>query len=248
MGYVGVVTAACLARDGHKVVGVDVSQDKVDLINQGKSPIVEPGLGVLLNRAVRSGHIQATVNAETAVLTTKISLISVGTPPTGKGEPDLSYVIDVCKDIALAVKQKGTSHIVILRSTVPPGTLEYCQNIMEQVTGKNLISTVFNPEFLRESSAIRDHDYPPYTIIGTESPMAEQAVRQLYKRVQAPVIVAKPRVAEMVKYAANAWHATKVSFANELGRISKAFGVDGREVMDVIVQDKKYQFQITIEK
>ena len=239
MGYVGVVTAACLARDGHQVIGVDVSQDKVDLINQGESPIVEPGLGDLLKEAVQSGHIKATVNAETAVVTTEVSLISVGTPPIARGEPDLGYVIDVCKDIALAVKQKGVRHVVILRSTVPPGTLEYCQNLMEKVAGKHLISTVFNPEFLRESSAIKDHYHPPYTIIGTESPVAEQAVRQLYEKVKAPVLVVTPKVAEMVKYVANTWHATKVSFANEIGRISKAFGVDGREVMNVIVQDEK---------
>ena len=239
MGYVGVVTAACLARDGHNVIGVDISPDKVDLINQGKSPIIEPGLGDLLKEAVQSGNIRATVDAETAVVTTEISLISVGTPPIAQGEPDLSYVIDVCKDIALSVKQKGTSHVVMLRSTVPPGTLEYCQNLMEQVAGKDLISTAFNPEFLRESSAIKDHDCPPYTIIGTESSVAEQAVRQVYEKVKAPVLVVKPEVAEMVKYVANTWHATKVSFANEIGRISKAFGVDGREVMNVIVQDEK---------
>ena len=239
MGYVGVVTAACLARDGHQVIGVDISPDKVDLINQGESPIFEPGLGDLLKEAVQSGHIRATVEAETAVMNTEISLISVGTPPIAQGEPDLSYVIDVCKEIALAVKKKGSSHVVMLRSTVPPGTLEHCQNLMEQVAGKDLINTVFNPEFLRESTAIKDHDYPPYTIIGTESPIAEEVVREIYKNVKAPVLVVKPKVAEMVKYVANTWHATKVSFANEIGRISKAFNVDGREVMNVIVQDEK---------
>ncbi|MDJ0596060.1 MAG: UDP-glucose/GDP-mannose dehydrogenase family protein [Pleurocapsa sp. MO_226.B13] len=239
LGYVGVVTAACLSRDGHQVVGVDISQNKVDLINQGKSPIIEPDLEELLEQGVRSGRIHATTDAETAVKTTEISLISVGTPPIAQGEPDLSYVINVCKDIALAVKKKATSHVVMLRSTVPPGTLEHCQNIMERVVGKSLINTAFNPEFLREGSAIKDYDYPPYTIIGTESSIAEQAVRQLYETVKAPILVVKPTVAEMVKYVANTWHATKVSFANEIGRISKAFGVDGREVMNVIVQDEK---------
>ncbi len=239
MGYVGVVTAACLARGSHHIVGVDINPDKVALINQGESPIIEPGLGDLLKKAVQSGHIQATLDAETAVMTTEISLISVGTPPIAQGEPDLSYVIAVCKDIALAVKKKGTSHVVMLRSTVPPGTLEHCQNLMEQVAGKDLISTAFNPEFLREGSAIKDYEYPPYTIIGTEFSVAEQAVRKLYEQVKAPVLVVRPKVAEMVKYVANTWHATKVSFANEIGRISQAFGVDGREVMNVIVQDEK---------
>lgn len=239
MGYVGVVTAACLARDNHQVIGVDISSNKVALIQQGKSPIVEPGLDDLLQQGVRSGCIQATVDGEAAVMDTEMSLISVGTPPIARGEPDLSYVIDVCKEIALAVKKKGKPHIVMLRSTVPPGSLKYCQGMMEQVTGKNLISTAFNPEFLREGSAIADYDYPPYTIIGTESALAEQAIRQLYVRVKAPVIVVQPAIAEMVKYVANTWHATKVSFANEIGRIAKAFEVDGREVMSIIVQDEK---------
>lgn len=239
LGYVGVVTAACLARDGHYVVGVDISQEKVALINQGETPIIEPGLAELLQQGVESGRIQATVDAETAVETTEISLISVGTPQIAMGQPDLSYVIDVCKEIALAVKKKATSHVVMLRSTVPPGTLQHCQELMEQVTGKNAIATAFNPEFLREGSAIKDYDYPPYTIIGTESIVAERTVRQLYEKVAAPILVVQPTVAEMVKYVANTWHATKVSFANEIGRISKAFGVDGREVMNVVVQDEK---------
>lgn len=239
MGYVGVVTAACLARDSHQVIGVDVNPSKVALINQGKSPIIEPGLEDLLRQGVQLGQIEGTVDAEAAVMTTEMSLISVGTPPTAQGKPDLSYVIDVCKDIALAVKKKGAPHVVMLRSTVPPGTLEHCQNLMDQVAGHGLISTVFNPEFLREGSAIRDYDCPPYTIIGTDSDIAEQAVRKLYKDVDAPILVVKPAVAEMVKYVANTWHATKVSFANEIGRIAKAFDVDGREVMNVIVQDEK---------
>ena len=239
MGYVGVVTAACLARDNHQVIGVDVSMDKVALIQQGKSPIVEPGLSDLLQQGVCCGRIQATVDGEAAIANTEISLISVGTPPIAQGEPDLSYVIDVCKEIALAVKKKGKSHIVMLRSTVPPGTLEYCQEIMERVTGKDLIRTAFNPEFLREGSAIKDYDCPPYTIIGTNYPLSEQAIRKLYAQVKAPVIVVQPAIAEMVKYVANTWHATKVSFANEIGRIAKAFGVDGREVMNIIVRDEK---------
>lgn len=239
LGYVGIVTAACLARDGHQVIGVDISSDKVSLINKGESPIVEPGLEELLQQGISNRNIQATVDAETAVQSTEISLISVGTPPISQGEPDLTYVIDVCKEIALAVKKKGTPHVVMLRSTVPPGTLATCQKLMEEVTGKELITTVFNPEFLREGSAIKDYDCPPYTIIGTDFPVAEQAVRKLYERVRAPIMVVKPAVAEMVKYVANTWHATKVSFANEIGRISQAFGVDGREVMNVIVQDKK---------
>ncbi len=239
LGYVGVVTAACLARDGNQVIGVDLNPDKVALIAQGKSPIIEPGLEALLHQAVQSGNIKATMDAESAVMESEISSISVGTPPIERGEPDLSYVIDVCKDIALAVKRKNSPHVVMLRSTVPPGTLKYCQNLMTEIAGEGLIQSAFNPEFLREGSAIKDYDRPPYTIIGTESPVAEQAVLQLYAQVKARILVVKPEVAELVKYVANTWHAAKVSFANEIGRLAKAFGVDGREVMNIIVQDEK---------
>ncbi len=239
LGYVGVVTAACLARDGNQVIGVDLNPDKVALIAQGKSPIIEPGLEALLYQGVNSGNIKATMDAESAIMESEISLISVGTPPIERGEPDLSYVIDVCKDIALAVKRKNSPHVVMLRSTVPPGTLQYCQNLMTSITEKNLIQSAFNPEFLREGSAIKDYDSPPYTIIGTESPVAEQVVRQLYAQVKARILVVKPEVAELVKYVANTWHAAKVSFANEIGRLAKAFRVDGREVMNIIVQDEK---------
>lgn len=239
LGYVGVVTAACFARDGHQVIGVDSNPNKVTLIARGESPIIEPNLEDLLKKGVQSGHIRATIDAKAAIMESEISLISVGTPPMERGEPDLSYVISVCKDIALAVKHKNSPHVVMLRSTVPPGTLKYCQNLMEEIVGENLIQTAFNPEFLREGSAIRDYDCPPYTIIGTESSLAEQAVRSLYAKVKAKVLVVKPEVAELVKYVANTWHAAKVSFANEIGRLAKAFEIDGREVMNIIVQDEK---------
>ena len=239
LGYVGVVTAACLARDGHEVIGVDVNLSKVTLIKNGKSPIIEPGLEDLLKQGVKAGRIQATTDAEAAILASDISLISVGTPPIEWGEPDLSYVFGVCKEIAVAVGRKATRHIVVLRSTVPPGTLQKCQNLFEEVAGENLVHTAFNPEFLREGTAIEDYDCPPYTIIGTNSNFAETTLRKIYADLEAPVLVNKPEVSEMVKFVANTWHAAKVSFANEIGRMAKAFGIDGREVMNVIVQDKK---------
>ncbi|MHC5821644.1 MAG: nucleotide sugar dehydrogenase [Nostoc sp.] len=239
LGYVGVVTAACLARDGHEVIGVDVNPEKVDLIAKGESPIVEPGLSQLLVEGVAAKLIRATTDAEAAVLASDISLISVGTPPIERGEPDLTYVWNVCKQIGKAAIHKNESHVVVLRSTVPPGTLEKCQNLLDSLIGDHSIHLAFNPEFLREGSAIKDYDQPPYTIIGTESPVAEAAVRQMYATVDAPFTLVKPSVAEMVKYVANCWHAAKVGFANEIGRVAKAFGVDGREVMNIIVQDTK---------
>ncbi len=240
LGYVGVVTAACLARDGYQVIGVDVNPEQVALVAKGEYPISEPGLAELLRQGVESGKIEATTDVQAAVIGTEISLISVGTPPLERGEPDLSYVIDVCKKIAVAVQQQGVPHVVVLRATVPPGTLERCQDLMKRLAGEGLIHCAFNPEFLREGSAIEDYDCPPYTIIGSESAVAKQAVAQLYARVQAPMVFVKPAVAEIVKYFANNWHITNVNFANEIGKIAKAFGVDGREVMNLIVQDQKW--------
>ncbi|MEB3360068.1 MAG: UDP-glucose/GDP-mannose dehydrogenase family protein [Synechococcales bacterium] len=245
LGYVGVVTAACLARDGHEVIGVDINADKVALVNSGKSPIVEPGLDHLLTDGVNAGRIRATTEADEAVLATEVSLISVGTPATDRGEPELSYVFGVCKEIGAAVYRKPDPHVVVLRSTVPPGTLEQCAQLFRETARVDSVSLAFNPEFLREGSAIGDYDQPPYTIIGTTDPTAEQAVRQMYAAVDAPIIVTPPAVAEMVKYVANTWHATKVSFANEVGRIAKGFGLDGRDVMNLIVQDTKLNISPT---
>lgn len=239
LGYVGAVTAACFARDGHEIVGVDVNPDKAALIAKGESPIIEPGLAKLLTAGVASGQIRTTTDTEEAVLATDASLISVGTPPSERGEPDLSYVWNVCKDIGTAVRRKATDHVVVLRSTVPPGTLKRCQDFFAANVDTATVHLAFNPEFLREGTAVCDYDQPPYTIIGTESTIAEAAVRAMYARVNAPVIVVKPAIAEMVKYVSNGWHAAKVSFANEIGRIAKAFGVDGRDVMNIVTQDHK---------
>jgi GDP-mannose 6-dehydrogenase len=247
LGYVGAVTAACFARDGHEVIGVDVNPEKVALIARGETPIIEPGLGELLANGVANGRIQATTNAEEAIIASEASLISVPTPAMERGEPDLSYVWDVCKEIATTVHRKavsnelacGAAHVVVLRSTVPPGTLERCQQIFDDVVGADRVHLAFNPEFLREGTAIQDYDHPPYTIVGTQSPIAEATVREMYAKVNAPVHVVKPAVAEMVKCVANGWHAAKVGFANEIGRIAKGFGVDGRDVMNIITQDTK---------
>lgn len=239
LGYVGAVTAACLSRDGHEVIGVDTNPEKVASINRGESPIIEPGLNELLSEGVQLGRIRATRDFHTAVLESEITLISVGTPPTAKGEPDLSFVRGVTREIGTAIAGKGTPHLVVLRSTVPPGTLRECLRIMEAIAGPGMVQAAFNPEFLREGTAIRDYDHPPYTILGTESEEAARTLEGIYAGVDAPVLVTRPEVAEMVKYVANTWHAVKVGFANEIGRIAKAIGVDGREVMDIIIQDTK---------
>ena len=240
LGYVGVVMAACLTRDGHTVVGVDVNAEKVARLARGESPIVERGLSELLSAGVVAGRLGATTDAVQAVVSTDLSLVSVGTPAGLDGSPDLSYVDTVCREIGRAIAMVDKDHVVVMRSTVPPGTSECCAKTIAAMAGSGCrIHFAFNPEFLREGSAIRDYDHPPYTLIGTQDPKAADALRALYSDLDAPVYVTPLAVAEMVKYVANAWHATKISFANEIGRISKAWGIDGRDVMRVITADSK---------
>jgi len=239
LGYVGVVTAACLARDGHEVIGVDVNRDKVEAINSGRSPIVEPGLAGLLREGVDAGHIRAIIDAKRAVGDSEISLISVGTPSSSRGAPFLGHVLKVSTEIGDAIAVAQTPHVVVLRSTVPPGTLVKCAEVVRARAAGVEVDFAFNPEFLREGSAIADFDHPSYTVIGTASELAEAALRRMYAAVQAPFLVVAPEVSEMVKYVANCWHAAKIGFANEVGRVAKSFGVDGRIVMDIIAQDTK---------
>lgn len=239
LGYVGTVSAACMAQDGHIVIGVDAQDSKVEALNRGHSTIIEPSLENLLQEGISAGRISATTNVCHAIKKSVVSLISVGTPPRADGGPDLSFVDTVCREIGRAIRAKGEPHVIILRSTVPPGTLERCRTLLEEEAGETPVHVAFNPEFLREGSAVRDYVEPPYTIIGTKDAQAEAAVRELYAKVEAPVIVVKPAVAEMIKYVANAWHATKIGFANEVGRVAHGFEVDGREVMQIIAADTK---------
>lgn len=239
LGYVGTVTAGCLARDGHDIIGVDVNPDKVRLVSRGESPIIEPGLSKLLAQAVSAGRLNATTSAAEAIANTDLSLISVGTPPSKTGAPDLGFVFHVLDEIASAIRAKAQNHVVVLRSTVPPGTMARCKEVLDAKTGAACAHLAFNPEFLREGSAIADYDNPPYTVIGTRDQVAETAVREIYRTVPGAVLVVAPELAEMVKYVANAWHATKIGFANEIGRIAKAFDVDGRVVMEIATRDTK---------
>ena len=239
LGYVGTVTSACLARDGHSVVGVDINADKVATLSAGRSPIIEPALAELLEQGVRAGRVRATSDSLQAVAETDVSLISVGTPSQANGSPDLGYVERVCSDIGGAIRAKETAHTVVLRSTVPPGTTERCAAIVRQAAGGAVVRMAFNPEFLREGSAIYDYDHPPYTVVGTDDPDAERDVRAMYEGVAAPFIVVAPAVSEMLKYIANSWHATKIVFANEVGRLAKEWDVDGREIMALMARDHK---------
>jgi GDP-mannose 6-dehydrogenase len=239
LGYVGMVGAVCLARDGISVVGVDVNPDKVAMVTHGRAPLVEPGLQDLLEWAVKSGRLEATRSAYDAVNSTDVSFVAVGTPSQPDGSLDVSLVLKVCDQIGAAVAAKGRQHLVVIRSTVSPGTTGRCREILRKHSKKSLISIAFNPEFLREGTAIKDYDTPAYTIIGTSDPQAEQILREIYANVRASIIVTTPRVAETIKLVANAWHATKVAFANEIGRLGNTLQFDAGEVMNLLIQDSK---------
>ncbi|MBA2359640.1 MAG: UDP-glucose/GDP-mannose dehydrogenase family protein [Actinobacteria bacterium] len=239
LGYVGTISAACLARDGHTVVGVDVNAEKVRLVALGETPVLEPDLDRLVAEGVSSGRLRATTDAFEAVQGSDLALITVGTPAGEDGGPDLTYVLAVSREIGLAAGREGRAQVVALRSTAPPGTLARCAEIILEAAAGVPVHLASNPEFLREGSAVWDYDRPPYTLIGTDDPRAESALREAYAGVNAPLLVVAPAVAEMVKYAANAWHAAKIAFSNEIAQIAKAFDVDGRQVMELLRSDTK---------
>ena len=243
MGYVGAVCAACMAHRGHTIVGVDVSQQKVAMVNAGKSPIVEPGLDELLAAGKAAGRISATTNYMDAIYNTDITFLAVPTPSMKNGDLNLEYIEAVCREVGMALRDKPTRHTVIVRSTVLPGTvLNVVKPILEDCAQKKAgvdFGLGINPEFLRESTAIRDYDEPPMTVVGAYDDETARLMELLYSDLSAPFICKPIEIAEMIKYTCNVWHATKITFANEIGNIAKAVGVDGREVMEVICQDHK---------
>lgn len=239
LGYVGIVSSACFARDGIKVIGVDISEEKVENINRGMPPIIETGLAELLRNGVESGRISASTDIIHAVKNSEVSLISVGTPSRVDGALDLSFVNKVCHDIAKVADDLGKDHCIIIRSTVFPGTTDRLQKELKEEFKNVSIDIGFNPEFLREGSAIRDFDDAAYTIIGSRNETAIKLTKKLYATIDAPDIVMDPSEGELIKYAANSWHATKIAFANEMGRIGKFLEIDSRKVMEVLVSDKK---------
>jgi GDP-mannose 6-dehydrogenase len=243
LGYVGCVTAACFAKCGHEVWGVDVSVDKVDMINAGKSPIIEKGLSELIEEGHANGRFRATTNSTEAILNTDISLVCVGTPSNGNGSLDLKAVKMVAKQIGEALGEKSAYHCVVFRSTVVPGTVRnLLMPILAEASQKALHSdfdVCFNPEFLREGSAIHDFYNPPFTAVGCETPRGGDTVAGLYADVAASVEQTSFEVAEMLKYACNSFHALKVTFANEIGSLCKGLGIDSHRVMDLFTRDQK---------
>ena len=243
LGYVGCVSAACLARRGHDVVGTDVNADKVRMINEGASPIVEPGAGELIAEMVGAGRLRATTDPSEAVAESDISLVCVGTPSNKNGSLDLTYVKRACQQIGEALAAKRRYHIVAIRSTMLPGTVEATViptlEVFSGLRAGRDFGVAINPEFLREGTSLADFDNPPFTLIGADDEDAAAQLARLYADLEAPVLRVGLREAEMVKYTCNCFHALKVTFANEIGNICKAAGVDSHVVMDVFCRDTK---------
>lgn len=243
IGYVGCVSAACFAKAGHTVIGVDLNPTKVGIINSGKSPIVETGIEELISAMVAAGRLTATTASAEAIMNSDVSLVCVGTPSNVNGSLDLNHVKHVCEEIGAALKQKSERHTVVIRSTMLPGTIEtLVVPTLEDSSGKQAgrdFGVCINPEFLREGSSLKDFYSPPFTLIGTDEEETANLVSELYAGIEAPLFVIALKTAEMVKYACNCFHALKVSFANEIGNICKAVGIDSHEVMRVFAQDTK---------
>ncbi len=241
LGYVGAVSLACLARDHHEVVGVDVDRTKLDLIAEGKTPVVEEGMVDLMQAVVKSGRVSVTTDALQAVLSTDISLVCVGTPSAANGSQDQTAVLRLAETIGLALKQKSNVHVIVFRSTLVPGTVEdVLRPIIERHSGKRDgvdFHLCFQPEFLREGSSIRDYDKPPFTIVGANHAAAADQLRLLFGHLPAKFLQTSVRAAEMMKYCCNNFHALKITFANETARLCGALGVDAFEVMNLVCQD-----------
>ena len=243
MGYVGSVTAACLARDGHDVTGVDLSEDKIRMINAGSSPIIEPTLPELISEGAKSGRMRGTTKADEAVGASELSLVCVGTPSMKSGRLDLSGVEQVSRELGGALKRKSGFHTFAIRSTILPGTVETLViPALESHSGKRGgadFAVCYNPEFMREGTAVKDYYAPPFTVIGSKRAAEADTVAEVYKPLGRPIVRTEIRVAEMLKYSCNAYHALKIAFANEVGTLARAVGVPSDLLMEIFCSDEK---------
>ena len=243
LGYVGAVSAGCLAADGHTVIGVDPNATKVKLINDGMTPIIEKDIGEIISKAVEEKRLWATTSVADAINDTELSIVCVGTPSERNGSLDLKYIRNSCEEIGQAIRNKSNWHNVTIRSTILPGTMRnIIIPILEESSGKKAgvdFGICNNPEFLREGTAVFDYRNPPKTVIGEIDSRSGDVLAGLYAHLQAPLIRTSVETAEMVKYVDNVWHAVKVAFANEIGNICKPLNIDSHEVMDIFCQDTK---------
>ena len=243
LGYVGTVSAGCLAQSGHEVVGVDPVATKVDLINQGQSPIIEAEINEIIASAVKSGRIRATQDSTQAIFDTELSFVCVGTPSQTNGNLDLTYIRRICEQIGDALKHKSARHTVVIRSTILPGTMRNVViPVLQEMSGKKAgtdFGVCHNPEFLREGSAVKDFNFPPQTVVGEIDSKSGDVLAELYRGIDAPLVRTDLETAEMVKYVNNSWHALKIGYANEIGNLCKAFSIDAHQVMKIFCQDTK---------
>jgi len=241
LGYVGAVSLACLARDGHQVIGVDIDSSKLRLIAEGKTPVVEEGMVDLMQQVAASGRVSVTTDAEAAVLDSEISLVCVGTPSAANGSQDQGAILRLAEQMGRALRRKVAPHVVVFRSTLVPGTVEgVLRPIVERESGKKDgvdFHLCFQPEFLREGSSIRDYDKPPFTVVGANHDGAHHALKSLFGHLPCKYLPTSVRSAEMMKYCCNNFHALKITFANETARLCAALSVDAFEVMDLVCQD-----------
>jgi GDP-mannose 6-dehydrogenase len=242
LGYVGCVSLGCLAQNGNQVIGVDIESSKVDLIKKGKATIIEKDIDKIISEQHVIGRIRATSDVNDAVNNSDLSIICVGTPSAPEGHLNLEYIFKIAQQIGTVLKEKKSFHVIAIRSTVLPGTNIKVGQIIEQASGKKRnigFSVVSNPEFLREGTAVEDYYNPPYTVIGSDNEQAIALMKEAYLQVTGPVEVVEIKVAELIKYVNNSYHALKVVFANEIGNICKKLGIDSHEVMRLFCLDTK---------
>ena len=242
LGYVGCVSLGCLAKNGNKVISVDVSQTKVDQIDSGKATIIEKDIDTIIKEQRKAKRISATIDSCKAVKESEISIVAVGTPSTDKGHLNLSHIFTVAEQIGIALKDKKEFHIIAVRSTIMPGTCDKFAGIVEKISGKKRnegFAIVDNPEFLREGTAVHDYYNPPLTLIGSDNKEAANKVAELYLQLPSEVIITDLKVAEIMKYVNNTFHALKISFGNEVGNICAELGIDSHEVMNIFCKDKQ---------
>ncbi len=242
LGYVGCVSLGCLAKNGHTLIGVDVNETKVKQINSGKATIIEKDIDLIINEQYKKKRISATTNFKQAILDTELSIIAVGTPSTPQGHLNLKYIFNVADNFGEALREKKEFHTIAIRSTIMPGTCDKFSDIIENISGKRRetdFTVIANPEFLREGSAVYDYYNPPLTLIGANSSSAAKRAASLYENLPAEIIITDIKVAEIMKYINNTYHALKISFANEVGNICKSLGINSHKVMDIFTRDRQ---------